>query len=424
MERVELRRKGFKKGIDPAAARKQRENDVISIRKSRREENIRKRRNLGGDIALDITTNMDSSSDMGGPSSAETSSALAPLAQAIRQGTPQEQLQATTQIRTMLSTEHRAPIQEVIDCGIVPLFINFLRNPAIDPALRLESSWVLINISSGTSEQTRHVADAGAITAFAELLLTPDDNIKERAIWALGNIAGDCVELRDRVLATGAIVPLCESSKWEKLSMVRTGVWALSNLCRGSPAPFFSFLQPALPTLVHHLYSNDEEILTDTCWALKHISKGSEERRQAIIEIGACRRVVNLTMHENIAIKLAALRIVGNIISGTNMQAQIVLSVGILPCLYSLVQHLGSSKVRREACFIVSNITAGDPDQIQKVSFWFLLFSCLFFFIIIIICNYYYLQLFAIICNYYYHSFLFLILFFFFFFSFSLSNPP
>ena len=74
-------------------------------------------------------------------------------------------------------------------------------------------------------------------------------------------------------------------------------------------------------------------------------------------------------MHDNIAIKLAALKIVGNIISGTNMQTQIVLSVGVLPCLYSLVQYLGSSKVRKEACFIVSNITAGDANQIQKVFF-------------------------------------------------------
>mmetsp|Transcript_6096 Transcript_6096/g.9239 ORF Transcript_6096/g.9239 Transcript_6096/m.9239 type:complete len:503 (-) Transcript_6096:82-1590(-) len=371
MDRIESRKKSFKKGIDPADARKRRENENLSLRKSRREENHRKRRNLGGDPAAPVALNISEQQQQQQLQGDQNNPISPPLLRALFEGTQQQQLEALVQIRSMLATEHHPPIQQVIDAKLIPHFTAYLRPPLSHqcPALCLESSWILTNITSGTSEQTLIVADAGAISAFAELLVSNavDDNIKEQAIWALGNIAGDCVELRDRVLATGALVPLCESSKWEKLSMVRTGVWALSNLCRGRPQPFFSFVQPALPTLVHHLYSNDEEILTDTCWALQHISRGSDERRQAIIEIGACRRVVNLTMHENIDIKLAALRIVGNIVSGTNMQTQIVLSVGVLPCLYSLVQHLGSGRVRKEACWIVSNITAGDADQIQKV---------------------------------------------------------
>lgn len=46
------------------------------------------------------------------------------------------------------------------------------------------------------------------------------------------------------------------------------------------------------------------------------------------------------------------------------MQTQVVLNCSALPCLLHL---LGSPResIRKEACWTVSNITAGNPQQIQ-----------------------------------------------------------
>lgn len=46
------------------------------------------------------------------------------------------------------------------------------------------------------------------------------------------------------------------------------------------------------------------------------------------------------------------------------MQTQVVLNCSVLPCLLSL---LGSPKetIRKEACWTISNITAGNKNQIQ-----------------------------------------------------------
>ena len=365
--RQQQRKESFKKGIDPADARKKREDGVLNFRKNRREERFRKRRNLGGETfaAVDVGMQLQETTkeDMRG--------IFPPILNDLKSGNIVDILQATIRTRVMLAAEHRPPVQEVIDAGLVPYFIRFMKEPDIPPDVKFECAWVLTNISSGTSEQTRYVADSGGIAAFAELMMIPEDSIREQAIWALGNIAGDCVELRDRVLSTGVMIPLCECLRnWKKIEfepMVRTGVWALSNMCRGKPSPLFSFLRPALETLVGQLYSSDEEILTDGCWAVSHISFGSYERRQAVIDVGLCRRLVFLTMHENISIKLAALRTIGNLVSGTNMQTQIVLNVGLLPCLTSLLQHPTNARIRREACWIVSNIMAGDHTQIQRI---------------------------------------------------------
>jgi len=60
----------------------------------------------------------------------------------------------------------------------------------------------------------------------------------------------------------------------------------------------------------------------------------------------------------------AALRAVGNIVTGDDLQTQVVLNCSVLPCLLSL---LGSPKetIRKEACWTISNITAGNKNQIQ-----------------------------------------------------------
>lgn len=69
-------------------------------------------------------------------------------------------------------------------------------------------------------------------------------------------------------------------------------------------------------------------------------------------------------MHQQPNVVSAALRAVGNIVTGDDVQTQVILNCSALPCLLHL---LGSSKesVRKEACWTISNITAGNRQQIQ-----------------------------------------------------------
>ena len=70
----------------------------------------------------------------------------------------------------------------------------------------------------------------------------------------------------------------------------------------------------------------------------------------------------------------AALRAVGNIVTGDDIQTQVILNCSALPCLLHLLS-CPKEGIRKEACWTISNITAGNRTQIQV---WSLLLSSLF----------------------------------------------
>jgi Karyopherin (importin) alpha len=62
----------------------------------------------------------------------------------------------------------------------------------------------------------------------------------------------------------------------------------------------------------------------------------------------------------------AALRAVGNIVTGDDVQTQVILNCSALPCLLHLLASPKES-IRKEACWTISNITAGNRQQIQVI---------------------------------------------------------
>jgi hypothetical protein len=349
--RQAVRKTEYKKGINSKDAVKKREENVVQIRKDKRNESFQKRRNMNdlNSAVEDLPNgNLDS------------------LVEMVQSNDPRIQIQATAFIRKLLSREKIPPIQAIIETGVLTYLVEFLKRNDF-PSLQFEAAWALTNIASGSSEQTGLVIECGAVPAFRDLLFSPKDEIREQAVWALGNIAGDSPACRDFVLSHQIMEPLLQNlAEHSTLSMLRNATWTLSNLCRSKPQPAWDLVCPALPILAKLISSTDDEVLTDACWALSFLSDGTEQKIQTVIETGIARKITELMLHTSYSVQTPALRTVGNIVTGNAHQTQVMVNVSVLDCLCTL---LGSPKkgIKKEACWVISNITAGNRVQIQAV---------------------------------------------------------
>ncbi|CAI9115722.1 OLC1v1016708C1 [Oldenlandia corymbosa var. corymbosa] len=151
--------------------------------------------------------------------------------------------------------------------------------------------------------------------------------------------------------------------------MLQNATCTLSNLCRGKPRPDFEKTKLALPYLARLVHSNDKEVLTDTCWALSYLSEGSHDNIQAVIDAGVCPRLVELLLCGNTSIMFLALRTIGNIVTGDCMQTQVIVDIHqALPSILKLLALYPNNKsIKKEACWAISNITAGSEEKIQAV---------------------------------------------------------
>lgn len=105
------------------------------------------------------------------------------------------------------------------------------------------------------------------------------------------------------------------------------------------------------------------------CWRLPTSGRTSYVRcdlhaRQMCVEFAVMIDENFFFRHDQSNVISAALRAVGNIVTGDDVQTQVVLNCSALPCLLHLLSSPRES-VRKEACWTVSNITAGNPQQIQ-----------------------------------------------------------
>ena len=89
-------------------------------------------------------------------------------------------------------------------------------------------------------------------------------------------------------------------------------------------------------------------------------------RSRAVIEAGICAPLTNLLRSTSIRVVTPVLRTLGNIVTGNDMQTQAVIDAGALQLMLPLVQH-AKKGIRKEACWLLSNVAAGSAAQISAL---------------------------------------------------------
>ncbi|XP_004527197.1 importin subunit alpha [Ceratitis capitata] len=350
----------YKSSIRSATDSRMRRHEVtVELRKSKKEDQLFKRRNINEeDIVSPLKENNVQS---------PVPMSIDEMVVAMKSDDIERQFLGMQSARKMLSRERNPPIDLMIGHGIVPICIQFLQKTE-NPLLQFEAAWALTNIASGNSDQTRCVIEQNAVPYFVALLRSKSINLAEQAVWALGNIAGDGAAARDIVIHNNVVDGLLGLiNQATPLSFLRNIVWLMSNLCRNkNPSPPFDEIKRLLPIISQLLLGSDDQVLADACWALSYVTDDENVKIQAVVDTGAVERLVALLGTDEPSIIVPALRTVGNIVTGTDTQTDAVIAAGGLQVLGVLLQN-PKGNIVKEAAWTISNITAGNQKQIQAV---------------------------------------------------------
>ncbi|EPZ35370.1 Importin subunit alpha-2-like protein 2 [Rozella allomycis CSF55] len=294
-------------------------------------------------------------------------------------------------LRIALSRFSNPPIATVLTFGIlekcVKLMHPFTGDMGIAPAereliksIQFEIAWIITNIASGTSYQTLAVARSGIIPDLLYHFINGDDEMKGQVIWAFGNIAGDDSTCRNILFNSGVlnavldfIKILINGQRDIDISIFRNCVWTLSNLCRKDASDEdqqqtrLEFCAKVYPILKMLLFCSDDTILTDTLSAIGHLTDGEIEEIEIAIQLDIPPILVDvLGSKGSDSITKAAMRAIGNIVTGDDNQTQAIVNAGFLNVSHKILECKHRSIIR-ECCWTISNIAAGTELQVQAV---------------------------------------------------------
>lgn len=236
-----------------------------------------------------------------------------------------------------------------------------------DQSLVFHSCWCLTNLTAGTPEITALVVKCGFLDYVGKLLRHERVEIVDQTIWTISNLIGEERDFRDEVIRRGipeAVFSLLQTAIRPKI--ISNAIWLFSNICHGLPYPGLGTLHLALSSVPIALsHSHSLSLVLDSCSVLdKATASGDFSLIQAVLDLGVLPSVKSFLRHESSKVVLAAVKVVGNLLVGTDEQVDRVLDRDLLDAFERLLA--GRKRyIRKEILWSLSNLTAGTFPQMQ-----------------------------------------------------------
>ena len=272
------------------------------------------------------------------------------------------QLEGVKKANSVISGESNRPIDHLVGLGIIPILVDCLKKG--NEELSLEATCTLGIIAFVSPRWAQKIVTAFAVPEFIKLLSSPNESLREWVVRTLDYIirAGnesesECVrqEIIDHVVKS--VTPDASSSFLKCVSQFvfnwyETRVYSLECL------------EKLLPVVSSLLTREDQEILFHS---IEIISLLADERSiNLIIGSGVVKQLVPFLGHDKDQLKTITLKTLGNIVAGTDEQAQAVLDNGLLEYFPGLLLS-SSEDIVTYTLWFLSNITAGNQEQIQAI---------------------------------------------------------
>ncbi|XP_070018487.1 importin subunit alpha-1b-like [Nicotiana sylvestris] len=244
--------------------------------------------------------------------------------------------------------------------SVILRFAQFIKMPYVPQQLKDDSAWILVLIFSLDLAQIFDMDEYELVVeVVVKLLDFPDESLPdEKALLVVGQIAaGDC----DCLLDHGALTPLLNKSKEanNNFPMQREATRILSKIFKSKLDLPSEQVISAVYSLLELLRSNDDEVLTNVCYALSYCIDGiygiiqHHDNFSLIYD-----RLVGLLRHESCSVIIPVLKIVVGIVE-REASWYCKFNPADLGCLVTLLDnHNEDGDVVNDICSIICGVVS------------------------------------------------------------------
>ncbi len=356
----------FKPSIDKDTVVLKRLEESDQLRKQKRHEALKKRRNTSVVNHFDIVDNE------------------------LREGIvkiwltePEQVLEGLVLIRKFSSGTKNPDLDSIVKSNIIPKLVEFITYGDY-PDHQYEALWILTNCLSGSSDIARPIIENTLLAPYAaELMKSVDKKVSIQAIWCISNIVGENIKYRNKLVEMGVVDTLIDiidvSLDTESVNTLETQIWTLNNFFRNKPRPLKHF-QKCLTLMMkicdHNIVKNENNsVVHEFAYLLSYVSADLNDSLMVEMLPLANKRILSYLGCGVPNIVAPILRFFGNLITGPDYITQKVLSLGILDYLPNLTMR---SRYRKDMCWLVSNIAACSGSQIETLMNHPKMMDCIF----------------------------------------------
>ena len=302
----------------------------------------------------------------------------------LKTGTRLQKLKSGVLLRKLLILEETAPKDKIQQSGVVKDMVDLVKT-SDEHLLRADLTWCLTNLAAGNEQNVRNLEKNHAIELFVAYLEDPDPELANNCVWGLSNVAITGAEFRDLVLGLGGVDGLLKiykkfKNQKNKGYLMRNVIWAIRSICTTKPKPNESVLLKVVPILSEILQKiiktkkiDFSEIQTGM---ILNVTRSLEVLRTDSELKAACKRKLVKTLVSFILAKnpkkapnsviLSCLEVLGFFTSKSDDPCQDVVDNSGIEAFFEMLDH-EYWKIRKKACWALSNISAGTFGQIQAI---------------------------------------------------------
>ncbi|KAL6728274.1 hypothetical protein Aduo_010060 [Ancylostoma duodenale] len=260
---------------------------------------------------------------------------------------------------------------------LVELLLSIISNDTHPSDTRVNAAWAITNMACMSENINHLIVDKGGIEVLMSGVISGTGEFRIQCIWAMGNIAADCGSCKEKCRNTGLVTVLARLLSQRvhtDLSDLKNIVWCVMNLLRGGirngtvPISTIQMLVKSLFALSRK-YEVWNELAKDCLWSLASIADDMHQGTQIDVvlnEPGLIDLAFEILDSPYGDLHHGALRILGNIITGNDMQtAAVVAHPRFYDILCRSISYHSKSDVRREAAWMCSNIAASSQDHMD-----------------------------------------------------------